>query len=61
MKKQSYFQKWYYKKMKCSNKNCKRKIEDWAFDNKDADGNLYCMDCQSKLTTIMEMEDYGNE
>jgi len=47
--------------MKCSNKNCKRKIEDWAFDNKDADGNLYCMNCQSKLTTIMEMEDYEND
>jgi len=45
---------------KCSNKKCKKEIEDWAFDNKDADGNLYCMDCQSKLTTIMEMEDYEN-
>ncbi len=41
--------------MKCY--NCKKEIEDWAFDNKDSDGNEYCMDCQSKIVAFMEEED----
>ena len=40
---------------KCN--NCKKKIENWAFDNKDAEGNEYCMDCQSEIVAIMEMEE----
>lgn len=43
--------------MKCSNKQCNKEIEDWASDNKDVDGNLYCMDCQSKIVAFMEMRE----
>ena len=45
--------------MKCI--YCKKEIEDWAFDNKDADGNEYCMNCQSKIIAFAEMEEIEGE
>ena len=41
--------------MKCY--HCKKEIEDWASDNKDEEGNEYCMDCTAKAVAFMEMED----
>lgn len=43
--------------MQCSNEKCNKEIEDWAFDNKDRDGNLYCMGCQSKIVSMIEIEE----
>lgn len=43
--------------MKCT--YCKKEIEDWVNQNRDEEGNEYCMDCVSKLEYLAEkMEDY---
>lgn len=34
--------------------HCNKPIEEWASENEDRDGNLYCMECVSKVEIIAE-------
>jgi len=34
--------------------HCKKRIEDWASDNKDEEGNEYCMNCLAKIQLVAE-------
>ena len=42
-------------------KHCKKKIEDWASDTVDEEGNKYCMDCTTKAVAFMEMQEEGEQ